>query len=768
VTSTTTTAKAWDTLQTLPGFKRVGKGWKARCPAHPDRHPSLDISISDEHAVLLTCRSAGCSPEEIVRALELEMRDLFPPKSGAKGLARRAPRRRGGGGPHPSFDASRATTQRSEQGEESPSAGCTLTQYAELKGLPIAFLAGQGLSDISYQGAPAVRIPYFGPDGRELLSVQFRTALHKPTDGPDLRFKFKSGNQAVLYGQWKVSEARRAGHITLVEGASDCHTLWFHEEPALGFPGANAWKDERDAPLLDDIGTIYLVVEPDAGGEAVKKWLAASRIRDRVRLVQLPREMKDPSALHLAGKADHDAFRETWQRALANAVSWAEVEAKASRATASAAWEQCADLAQQDHILDVFYEALAARGVAGEERAAKLLYLAMTSRMFDRPASVIVKAPSSTGKSFVAEQVAQFFPPEAYSLLTAMSERALVYNDEVLAHRVLIIAEASGFEGGMGNYLIRSLLSEGRLVYPTVEKTPDGLVGRTIEKEGPTGLIVGTTAVSLHAENETRHISLPVTDTPEQTRAVFRALARSLKRKTSSENLERWRALQTWLGTLPEPQVDIPYAEDLAELVPPVAVRLRRDFKTLLVLIQTHAFLHHRSRGRDAEGRIVATLDDYAVIRELVADLVAQGVEASVPPIVRETVVAVEALAEANNSALASDGVPFAALVSHLKLDKSTVSRRVKVALAREYLRNLQEKRGQPMLLSAGAPMPKDEDILPTVEALQERCTVAGVAPQEGSTPPPPSRTCLRCRMWCWQWGGSAWIAGCIAGKGAA
>jgi hypothetical protein len=53
-------------------------------------------------------------------------------------------------------------------------------------------------------------------------------------------------------------------------------------------------------------------------------------------------------------------------------------------------------------------------------------------------------------------------------------------------------------------YLIRSLLSEGRLRYETVEKNKEGLVPRLIEREGPTGLIVTTTSLRLHPENETR------------------------------------------------------------------------------------------------------------------------------------------------------------------------------------------------------------------------------------------------------------------------
>jgi hypothetical protein len=67
-----------------------------------------------------------------------------------------------------------------------------------------------------------------------------------------------------------------------------------------------------------------------------------------------------------------------------------------------------------------------------------------------------------------------------------------------------------------------------------------------------------------------------------------------------------------------------------AELVPPVAVRLRRDFKTVLMLIRAHAMLHQASRRRDEGGRIIAQIQDYVVVRELIADLVAVGVDATV------------------------------------------------------------------------------------------------------------------------------------------
>jgi plasmid maintenance system killer protein len=142
-----------------------------------------------------------------------------------------------------------------------------------------------------------------------------------------------------------------------------------------------------------------------------------------------------------------------------------------------------------------------------------------------RPVSVAIKGVSAGGKSFTVEQVLKFFPAPAYFVRTGMSERAIIYSDENYRHRFIVIFEAVGMNSDIMSYLIRTLLSEGRVVYEVVEKTKLGLRPRRIEKEGPTGLITTTTAPKLHPENETRLLSLGVIDTPHQTKAVMKASA---------------------------------------------------------------------------------------------------------------------------------------------------------------------------------------------------------------------------------------------------
>jgi hypothetical protein len=212
-------------------------------------------------------------------------------------------------------------------------------------------------------------------------------------------------------------------------------------------------------------------------------------------------------------------------------------------------------------------------------------------------------------------------------------------------------------------------------------------------------------------------LSLAVTDTREQTRDIMAALASEAG--GDLPDLDAWHALQEWLAAA-EHRVAMPYARELAAAIPPVAVRLRRDFGALLNLIRAHAILHQASRDRDSEGRILATLEDYARVRELVADLVSEGIDATVPATVRETVEMVERLRDETER-----DVTIAMLAEELKLDKSAAWRRARSAIDRGYLENKEDRKGRPAKLVVADALPDDIEILPSPERLQG-CTVAG------------------------------------------
>ena len=61
----------------------------AICPCHDDQNPSLSVELADDGKILVHC-FAGCSTNDIVAALGLEMTDLFPdsPSKTSKGSKR--------------------------------------------------------------------------------------------------------------------------------------------------------------------------------------------------------------------------------------------------------------------------------------------------------------------------------------------------------------------------------------------------------------------------------------------------------------------------------------------------------------------------------------------------------------------------------------------------------------------------------------------------------------------------------------------------------
>ncbi|SEJ66439.1 AAA domain-containing protein [Azotobacter beijerinckii] len=64
-------------LPRLEGVKQYGESYMARCPAHQDTSPSLSLSRGNDGRVLVHCY-AGCETRDVLAAIGLELKDLFP------------------------------------------------------------------------------------------------------------------------------------------------------------------------------------------------------------------------------------------------------------------------------------------------------------------------------------------------------------------------------------------------------------------------------------------------------------------------------------------------------------------------------------------------------------------------------------------------------------------------------------------------------------------------------------------------------------------
>ena len=229
---------------------------------------------------------------------------------------------------------------------------------------------------------------------------------------------------------------------------------------------------------------------------------------------------------------------------------------------------------------------------------------------------------------------------------------------------------------------------------------------------------------------ENRLFSITASDTDDQTRLIFQEQARERDPRPEDAWIP-WHQFSDFIANSPA-SVTIPFTAILARLSSSTSVRLRRDFPRMLDLIKAHALLHQRTRQRNEKGEIVATLADYARVRQLCHDLMAEGASLLVSDETRATVDAVRAIqgdkpgTEVRNEQVAA----------HLGLDKTTVSRRVKRAIDGGYLTNVEPNFRKAKKLVLGEALPKTQALLPTAERVEWE-----MAKENGqhSTEPPPN-----------------------------
>jgi len=257
-------------LLRLERVKPRGEGYMARCPAHEDQENSLSIDLGQDGRVLLNC-FAGCPVDRIVAAVGLKLRDLFlNDRQNNTGFA-------------------------------------TVAGLSRDKALPEEFLRSRGLK----AREDGVVIPSRLGGGSPATRQRLRKAL-KAKDG--WLWLFGKG-KPVPYGLDRLQEARAAGFLNVVEGESDCWTLWFHGLPALGIPGADM-TGKLEAEHARDIPKLYVIREPGQGGATfvggIARRLGEFGWSGEAFVVSFS-NVKDPNELH---KSDSATFKAAFQEML--------------------------------------------------------------------------------------------------------------------------------------------------------------------------------------------------------------------------------------------------------------------------------------------------------------------------------------------------------------------------------------------------------------------------------------------------------------------
>jgi hypothetical protein len=189
----------------------------------------------------------------------------------------------------------------------------TLQQLAESKRLPLDFLTSLGLRDTP----EGVAVPYCDEDGAEIAAkLRLKLSLKDRADGPPCKWPAKE--PIAAYGQWRLDRAAKANFLILVEGESDCWTLWYHDLPALGLPGAYTASTLQKEHVAR-VEKVYLWRENDQGGTGFVSgvYLRLRKLGFKGKVYEMSRPgIKDPSELH---GADPNQFKKWFAECVAAA-----------------------------------------------------------------------------------------------------------------------------------------------------------------------------------------------------------------------------------------------------------------------------------------------------------------------------------------------------------------------------------------------------------------------------------------------------------------
>jgi hypothetical protein len=294
-------------------------------------------------------------------------------------------------------------------------------------------------------------------------------------------------------------------------------------------------------------------------------------------------------------------------------------------------------LADPVRLIDRFYADLELLGVAGEHQLAMLLYLTGTSRLLPHPLSARVHGASASGKSYLIDVIADLFPAEGVIRATAMSPQSLYHMPEGgLVHKFVVAGERAAAQDEHVDVTkaLREMQASGHLskLMP-VKVAGGGIETLLIEQSGPISFLESTTAPKVFAEDANRCLPLATDESPEQTELILNSIAAQYSAGRDPAVLARTRLLHQTVQRLIRPvPVVVPYSAALSAEFPKDRVEARRAVPMIFRALETVALVFAAKRERDGNGAIIASLEDYELVRLLLSAPVARLLDVALTP----------------------------------------------------------------------------------------------------------------------------------------
>ena len=204
-----------DILSRLEGVKGRDGKYMARCPNHGDSTPSLSVSLGEDNKILLKC-FAGCSTEDIVWSMDLQMKDLFAEITPATAF--------------PVY--------------EEPQRKQSTTEKTKME------------AEYLYAGGQLKKVKYRRPDGSKYCAW-----LHKEADG-----SWAKGRNNIAPGLYCCHQLDNAESLFIVEGEKDVENMAKAGMVAVSLPDGSQSKWESAYEKILAGKKIAILPDNDAPG----------------------------------------------------------------------------------------------------------------------------------------------------------------------------------------------------------------------------------------------------------------------------------------------------------------------------------------------------------------------------------------------------------------------------------------------------------------------------------------------------------------------
>lgn len=286
---------------------------------------------------------------------------------------------------------------------------------------------------------------------------------------------------------------------------------------------------------------------------------------------------------------------------------------KLKRAERRHALKDARQLLQSSRFFYKFLKVVKKAGLVGEEQNALVLLIVVMSRILPRPLNAFVKGRSSAGKNFLVKVVLRFVPRRFVREMSSASDQAWSYSGSDFRHCVVYIQEQNEAAGTIDP--LRQLISEGKLI----RMVPQYQGGRRVTKKqiahGPVAAISTTTRDRLKIDDETRHISIRVDESREQTRRIVKAYSHEAL-SLSRRELLAWRMVHRLVQQRDGTNVKFPkWFDAVAERLFVDDLRVRRYYPAFVEACRTVCIIRSFLPGREISDDAELELDfaDFAI-----------------------------------------------------------------------------------------------------------------------------------------------------------